>query len=51
MRYTVVLSPEPEGAWYSVTCPAMPGAVSQGRTREEALENIVESMMAWSTLR
>jgi predicted RNase H-like HicB family nuclease len=44
--FTVVLSPEPEGG-YSVSCPAMPGAVSEGDTRDEALRNIVEAMTGW----
>ena len=44
--YTVVLSPELEGG-YSVSCPATPGAVSQGDTRDGALANIAESMAAW----
>ena len=42
--YTVVLSPEPDSDWYSVSCPAMPGAVSQGHGREDALRNTQESM-------
>ncbi len=45
--YTVVLSPNPESDWYSVTCPALPGAISQGRGREEALRNIKEAMEGW----
>lgn len=44
--YTVVLSPELEGG-FSVSCPAMPGAVSQGSTRDETLANITEAMAAW----
>lgn len=43
--YTVILSPETGG--YSVFCPAMPGAVSQGETRAEALANIAEAMEGW----
>ncbi len=45
--YTVVLSPDPEMGGYSVSVPAMPGAVSQGESREEALANIRESMELW----
>lgn len=45
--YTVVLSPEPDSDWYSITCPALPGAVSQGKGREEALRNIQEAMEGW----
>lgn len=46
MRYTVILVPADE-AWVSVSVPAMPGCVSQGRTREEALANGREAMDAW----
>ena len=45
--FTVVLSPDPESGGYSVTCPAMPGAISQGDDREETLRNIQECMELW----
>jgi predicted RNase H-like HicB family nuclease len=45
LRFTVVLVPD-EG-WISVSVPAMPGCVSQGRTREEALRNVVEAIRGW----
>ena len=49
--YTVVLSPDHEQGGYSVSVPALPGAlpgaVSDGRTRDEALSNIKESMEGW----
>ena len=46
MEFTVILSPEPDGG-YSVSCPALPGAVSQGDSREEALVNIADAMAGW----
>ena len=42
MRYTVVLEREPDGG-YVASVPALPGCVSQGDTREEALSNIREA--------
>ncbi len=36
--YPVILKKSEEG--YAVGCPALPGCGSQGRTEEEALENI-----------
>ena len=42
MRYTVVLQQEPDGG-YLVSVPAMPGCVTQGETREEAMTNIIEA--------
>ena len=47
MRFTVVLAPDPNLPGYYVSCPAMPGAVSQGSTREETLANMVEAMTLW----
>ncbi len=42
MRYTVILERESDGG-YVVMMPALPGCVSQGDTREEALRNIREA--------
>ena len=42
--YTVVLSPNEGSSYWSVTCPAMPGSVSQGIGRKGALKNILEAM-------
>jgi predicted RNase H-like HicB family nuclease len=43
MRYTVVLEHEGDGG-YVVSVPALPGCVSQGDTRAEALSNIREAI-------
>ncbi len=43
MRLRVVLEPSEEGG-YTVTVPALPGCISEGATREEALENIREAI-------
>jgi predicted RNase H-like HicB family nuclease len=45
--YTVVLSPDPHLGGFSVSVPAMPGALSQGNSRDEALANIQEAMEGW----
>jgi predicted RNase H-like HicB family nuclease len=42
-RLTVILEPEADGG-YSVHCPALPGCVSQGDSRQEALANILEAI-------
>ena len=42
-KFTVVLEPEEDGG-YSVHCTVLPGCVSQGDTRQEALENILEAI-------
>ena len=43
MRYKVVIS-EGEDGWYVVECPSIPCCVPQGRTIEEALENIKDAI-------
>lgn len=43
MKYTVVLEREREGGFVE-TVPVLPGCVSQGDSREEALANIREAM-------
>jgi len=42
MRFTVILEREPDGGYVAIV-PALPGCVSQGDTREEALANIHEA--------
>lgn len=42
MRYTVVLEREPDGGFVA-SVPVLPGCVSQGDSREEALRNIREA--------
>ena len=43
MKYTVILEKEADGG-YVVSVPVLPGCVSQGDTREEALTNIREAI-------
>ncbi|NQE45166.1 hypothetical protein C5S31_03970 [ANME-1 cluster archaeon GoMg2] len=43
MKYKVVIS-EGEDGWYVVECPSIPGCVSQGKSLEEALENIKDAI-------
>ncbi len=45
MEYRVILIPSDQG--FAVGCPALPGCWSQGRTREEARENIREAIRLW----
>jgi predicted RNase H-like HicB family nuclease len=42
MRYTVILEKEHDGG-YVASVPALPGCVSQGDTRAEALSNVQEA--------
>lgn len=43
MRFVVTVERDEDGA-YVVECPAIPGCVSQGRTEQEALENIKDAI-------
>lgn len=36
-----------EDGWLVAECPVLPGCVSQGRNRKEALANIREAITAW----
>jgi predicted RNase H-like HicB family nuclease len=38
MRFTVTLDRDEDGVWV-VECPTIPGCVSQGQTKEEAIVN------------
>lgn len=43
MKFMVTLERGEDG-WIVAECPSIPGCVSQGRTEEEALENIKEAI-------
>ena len=43
MKFTATLARDEDGVWI-VECPSIPGCVSQGQTREEALANIKEAI-------
>jgi predicted RNase H-like HicB family nuclease len=45
MRQVVVYPGE--DAWWVAECPSLPGCVSQGRTKEEAVENIREAIRGY----
>jgi len=46
-RYRVILEPEEEESGYAVWVPALPGCLSQGETKEEALANIQEAIQCY----
>jgi predicted RNase H-like HicB family nuclease len=43
MKLKIVLEPSEDGG-YTVFVPALPGCISEGDTREEALANITEAI-------
>jgi len=46
MKLSVVLEPSEDGG-YTVHVPALPGCVSEGDSREEALANIEEAIQLY----
>lgn len=46
MKVQVILTPGDDG-WIVVECPVLPGCVSQGKTKDEALRNILEAAELW----
>lgn len=47
MMRQVVLYPGEDGYWVA-ECPSLPGCVSQGKTKEEAIANIKEAITAYA---
>lgn len=43
MKFHVTLDRDEDGAWVA-ECPAIPGCVSQGETKQEALANVQEAI-------
>ena len=43
MKFAVTLDRDEDGVWV-IECPAIPGCVSQGQAREEALVNIEDAI-------
>ena len=46
MRYRVLIEQDEDGM-YVAEAPALPGCISQGRTRAEAVDNIKEAIAAY----
>ena len=46
MKYRVMIEPDEDGVFVA-ECPALPGCVSQGSTRAEALANIKDAMTGY----
>lgn len=46
MKYRVLIEPDEDGVFVA-QCPALPGCISQGETREHALANIRDAMAGY----
>ncbi|MBA2593347.1 MAG: type II toxin-antitoxin system HicB family antitoxin [Pseudomonadota bacterium] len=43
MKFSVTIDRDEDGLWI-VECPAIPGCVSQGQTKDEAVQNIQDAI-------
>jgi len=43
MKFSVTIDRDEDGIWVA-ECPSIPGCVSQGRTKDQALKNIVKAI-------
>ena len=48
MKYRTIIEQD-EDRNYTVQCPALPGRISEGKTREEALTNIKDAIGGYLT--
>jgi antitoxin HicB len=46
MRFRVLIEQDEDGV-FVVECPSLPGCISQGKTRKEALENIQDAIKGY----
>jgi len=46
MKYRIVIEPDEDGV-FVVECPALPGCISQGKTRQEAIVNIKDAIRGY----
>ena len=45
MKFTVTLDRDEDGVWIA-ECPSIPGSVSQGASKDDALKNLDEAIRA-----
>ncbi|MCD6448870.1 MAG: type II toxin-antitoxin system HicB family antitoxin [Thermoplasmata archaeon] len=46
MKFRVIIQQDEDGVFVA-ECPSLPGCISQGKTREEALENIRDAITGY----
>ena len=44
MEYTILIHKDEKSGWYCGQCEQLPGAISQGATFEELMENMKEAI-------
>ena len=46
MKYRIIIEEDEDGAFIA-ECPSLPGCISQGRTRKEAVDNIQDAIRGY----
>jgi len=46
MKYRITIEQDEDGI-YTAECPSLPGCISQGKTRKEAVENIKDAIKGY----
>jgi predicted RNase H-like HicB family nuclease len=46
MEFRILIEPDEDGVFVA-ECPTLPGCISQGNTREEAIENIKDAIRGY----
>ncbi len=46
MKYRIILEPDEDGIFVA-ECSSLPGCISQGRTRQEAINNIKDAIQGY----
>lgn len=46
MKYRIIIEQDEDGV-YVAECPSLPGCVSQGKTRQEAVDNIKDAIQGY----
>ncbi len=46
MKFRILIEQDEDGAFVA-ECPSLPGCISQGKTREDALKNIKDAMAGY----
>ena len=46
MKYRIIIEQDEDGV-YVAECPSLPGCISQGKTRKEALDNIQDAIKGY----
>jgi antitoxin HicB len=46
MKFRILIEPDEDGVFVA-ECPTLPGCISEGRTREEAINNIKDAIQGY----